>query len=74
MRHKAVRMDHQWNSNSLMKVCLFSLLTIIPTEASAFWTFDLIYKAFCLDVAQGHMNGGPNEIRLTREGLTRLAC
>ena len=21
----------------------------------------VIYKAFCLDVAQGHMNGAPNE-------------
>ena len=31
----------------------------IPTESKP--SGAVIYKAFCLDVAQGHMNGAPNE-------------
>ena len=34
----------------------------------------IIYKAFCLDVAQGRMNGAPNEIRTYSCRLGRRAC
>ena len=34
----------------------------------------LIYKAFCFDVAQDHMNRGPNENRTHSYGQASLAC
>ena len=34
----------------------------------------VIYKAFCLDVAQGHTNGAPNETRTHSWRFASLAC
>ena len=34
----------------------------------------VIYYAFCLDVAQGHMNGAPNETRTHPCRFASLAC
>ena len=42
-----------------------------------FWRFDgkcTIYIAFCLDVAQDHMNGAPNENWTHSWRFTSLAC
>ena len=33
-----------------------------------------IYKAFCLDVAQGHMKGAPNETRTHSCRFASRAC
>ena len=33
-----------------------------------------IYKAFCLDVAQGHMKGAPNETRTHSWRFAGRAC
>ena len=34
----------------------------------------VIYKAFCFDVAQGRMNGAPNETRTHSCRFASLAC
>ena len=34
----------------------------------------VIYEAFCLNVAQGRMNGTPNETRTHLCGFANLAC
>ena len=34
----------------------------------------VIYKAFCLDVAQGRMNGAPNETRTHTYRFASQAC
>ena len=37
-------------------------------------SFVVIYKAFYLDVAQGHMKGAPNETRTHSCGFASRAC
>ena len=36
--------------------------------------YEVIYKAFCLDVAQGCMNGAPNETQTNSWEFPSLAC
>ena len=34
----------------------------------------IIYKAFCLDLTQGRINGAPNEIQTHSSRFASLAC
>ena len=61
--------------------CKSSLLTITPPEASLKVTnmmdcntVIVIYKALYFDVAQGRMNGAPNETRTHLCRFASLAC
>ena len=41
---------------------------------SAQYEVEVIYKALCFDVAQGQMNGAPNETRTHLCRFASLAC
>ena len=38
------------------------------------YIYVVIYKALCFDVAQGRMNGAPNETRTHSRVFASLAC
>ena len=49
------------------------------SEANSYWEewdvkYIVIYKALCFDVAQGRMNGAPNETRTHSCRLSSQAC
>ena len=46
---------------------MYKVLEVSPTAK-------VIYKAFCFDVAQGRMNGAPNETRTHSCRFASLAC
>ena len=39
-----------------------------------YYIYIVIYKALCFDVAQGRMNGAPNETRTHSYRFASLAC
>ena len=53
---------------------LFSSRVKLSTEFFGRCHVVVIYKAFCLDVAQGHINGAPNETRTFLCRFASLVC
>ena len=67
MRHKVAWMGHPM-SFEFLRLGLLVLLANHYTARGA-----LIYKAFCLDAEQGHMNEAPNEARIPSSRFASFA-
>ena len=53
---------------------MYKSLVLAIFETLKVIQINVIYKAFWFDVAQGRMNGAPNEIRTHSRRFTSLAC
>ena len=74
MWHKAEWMGHPMRLE-LTRVGLLVKLANRYTPKGVLIVFGIvIYKAFCFDVAQGRMNGAPNETRTHSCRFASLAC
>ena len=74
------KLPHARTLESIWYIILMNNLLVVSLKKDFFsskWVYTgyvVIYKAFCLDVAQGRMNGAPNETRILSWMLASLVC
>ena len=71
---KLYKLGTKWDSNSLVKICKSSLLTITPPKAPGKHKRVVIYYVFLIDVAQNCLNWALDETRTRSWRFASLAC
>ena len=55
-------------------VCVYMCVCVCVSICTYIYIYMVIYKALCFDVAQGRMNGAPNETQTHSCRFASLAC